>query len=493
MTILARHLRWLFLLGLVVSCGGKTDGDPDSVSDAGGANGSGGTTIAAGGGSGGGGAAGTGGFDDTIAVGGVTNTACVDDALCDTCLLHVRPDGSDSNDGTTWNRAFASVQMGLDVASATITASLGYSSCEVWVAEGTYLPTTLADETDPHSAAFRLREQVGLYGGFSGTESRRDERNAEEHETILSGDLGVVGDSSDNSYYVVVGADASVLDGFTVTGGRSRNQTAWESGVPVESGTNFSLVEGYCAGMLNYDVSPAVQGCRFAANEGEGICNYLNEIRISDCTFSNSGIVGIGAQLSIVSVSGCIVSGSARFGIYSTDGTLLDVDNSVIVDNDGGIYVDGDWGEATITGSTIANNSEEALCNQNRASIRVLNSIVWGSADVDVTAIVVDVTANGHFEFTNSIVQGGYDGAGVIDADPLFVSPETGDYSLMASSPAIDAGDACSATATLTDVLGNPRWDIAGVGTDPNGLDLGAYEFQGAVESDVVKTEFNCE
>ena len=52
---------------------------------------------------------------------------------------------------------------------------------------------------------------MALYGGFVGTETDRSERNWVTNVTILSGDIGVVGDNSDNSYAVVTGTSGGWL------------------------------------------------------------------------------------------------------------------------------------------------------------------------------------------------------------------------------------------------------------------------------------------
>ena len=76
----------------------------------------------------------------------------------------------------------------------------------------------------------------------------------------------------------------------------------------------------------------------------------------------------------------------------------------------------------------------------------------------------------------------GADVTGLIeDLDPKFRAPASGDFSLLADSPAIDAGTGLVAVAT----------DIRGVSrpTDGNGdgeaiVDLGAYEYYGAVDDE---------
>jgi len=72
-----------------------------------------------------------------------------------------------------------------------------------------------------------------------------------------------------------------------------------------------------------------------------------------------------------------------------------------------------------------------------------------------------------------------------IDADPLFVDPDNGDYRLQAGSPCIDAGDNSAVPPDITtDLDGDPRFvddpDTADTGFgDPPVVDMGAYEFQG--------------
>lgn len=127
-------------------------------------------------------------------------------------VLYVNAAATGAADGSSWADAFPDLQAALAEAAALA------PPVEVWVAEGTYRPTA---GTDRH-ASFVLQSGVALYGGFAGTEASLDERDWEAHPTVLSGDIGVPGDSLDNSYHVVVasGVDrTAVLDGFTITGG----------------------------------------------------------------------------------------------------------------------------------------------------------------------------------------------------------------------------------------------------------------------------------
>src|SRR5690625_2552222 len=69
-------------------------------------------------------------------------------------------------------------------------------------------------------------------------------------------------------------------------------------------------------------------------------------------------------------------------------------------------------------------------------------------------------------------------GSGNIDADPLFIDPANGNYSLQACSPAINAGSNSHYSdldEDTKDLAGNPRVYDFGEGT----IDMGPYEFQG--------------
>src|SRR5215475_1262798 len=72
------------------------------------------------------------------------------------------------------------------------------SGDEIWVAAATYKP----DASD-RTKSFALKDGVGIYGGFVGTETLRSQRNPAANVTILSGDIGTPGSAADNSYHVV--------------------------------------------------------------------------------------------------------------------------------------------------------------------------------------------------------------------------------------------------------------------------------------------------
>src|SRR5512146_1311716 len=86
--------------------------------------------------------------------------------------------------GTSWANAFGSLQSALTNPLCT----------QIWVAKGTYKPTTGLDRT----ISFVLMNGVAVYGGFLGTETLLSQRNPVLNETILSGNIGNLASPSDN-------------------------------------------------------------------------------------------------------------------------------------------------------------------------------------------------------------------------------------------------------------------------------------------------------
>jgi predicted outer membrane repeat protein len=194
---------------------------------------------------------------DAGSTGGSTGPGVCDDGWtgpgCDACVVFVHGQtGNDAQSGLTWGEALVTVQAGIDLATARI--SVGDADrCDVWVGAATYRPGT--DRT----AAFALAPGVGLYGGFSGTETAFEQRDPATYETILSGDLdqddaGSASTLDDNAYHVVIGANDAVLDGFTVTAG-------------VADGTGTGQARG--GGLYNASASPSVANVSFIGNTAE--------------------------------------------------------------------------------------------------------------------------------------------------------------------------------------------------------------------------------
>ncbi|GEM_PF-1204277 len=333
---------------------------------------------------------------------------------------------------------------------------------EIWVAGGTYKPMYspvdgVSFGTDKgRENAFLLVKDVKVYGGFAGTENTLADRNLSltANASILSGDI----DNNDlpdgtnntnNAYHVVLSSgDAGIatLNGFTIKGGYA------------DGGGNTITVSGNL----------------IKQNSGAGIYNYLSSPLIEFVTVShNSTAGGDGAGI-------CNVSSNPK------------IVNSLIHHNGGNTYRGGGvynaFSAPELINVTIADNTNNiaqgAVFNDGGGAI-IKNSIIWGnSANEGIGGYMG--TAN------NSIIQGEYSGPGtsVSNLDPQFTNAAAGDYTLSASSPAVNEGSNSLFTglnANTKDLAGNPRVYQYGSGI----IDMGAYELQQIMNNAPVLANLN--
>ena len=155
--------------------------------------------------------------------------------------------GAGTRNGTSWTNAFASSDLGAAIQGAV-------SGDEVWVAQGTYRPTSISGDFD---ASFVLKLGVSVYGGFGGTETNRDQRAPKTHVTVLLGNIGDPATSADNVYHVVTApfgvTGSTVLDGFTNRDGNARG--------------GFFASSGWGGGLYNSAASPRMSRCSFLRND----------------------------------------------------------------------------------------------------------------------------------------------------------------------------------------------------------------------------------
>ena len=397
-------------------------------------------------------------------------------------VLYVDASATGSADGSSWANAFTNPQAALLQA---------ISGCEIHVADGVYKPTTTTDRM----ISFQLKDGVWMMGGYAGYGATDpDARDPDLFRTVLSGDIGALNNTADDTYNVVfatsVGSD-TVIDGFTITGGNA-NLGKW----PYKSG----------GGMHVWFASPTVSNCRFVSNSGtSGGGMYIGEKsspRVDHCTFiANSATDGGGlyndATLPLV-LTNCTFAGNSATGgggVASSSAVATDtqLSNCILVGNkattgggiSGRLY--------TITNCTLVDNAATNTGAAMTVTVATLtNTIVWASAPAGNLIATTFAPS-----ITYSDIQGGYAGTGNLNADPFFThnpSPgadlvwgsaddDYGDLRILPLSPLADTGDnnAPGLAGITLDPAGAPRFNDVpttpdtGVGTSPV-IDMGAYE-----------------
>ncbi|ALL04042.1 hypothetical protein AQ505_00160 [Pedobacter sp. PACM 27299] len=202
--------------------------------------------------------------------------------------IYVNVAATGSNTGADWNNAYT------DLLNAITKAATGN---EIWVAKGTYSPGTAAAST------FTLKAGVKMYGGFAGTENLLTQRIANP-ESLFTVNESILTGSNVNNHVVSNIANVpkeTILDGFTITGGRTVN-------------SNSSNVANRGAGVYNTAGSAVFQNLwikdNIASNYGAGFFNsgtpaYLN-LLLENNSFYN-------AAFSFTFGAGMYNSGSAVF------------------------------------------------------------------------------------------------------------------------------------------------------------------------------------
>jgi parallel beta helix pectate lyase-like protein/uncharacterized protein DUF11 len=412
-------------------------------------------------------------------------------------VIYVDENAPGCNSGSSWYDAFTDLQDALQ-----LIRDCPNNGSEIWVAKGTYIPGTDADDT------YELIDGIDLYGGFAGNETNKDQRNWNTHRTILSGN-----NETENCYDVVMANGVNqntIFDGFVV-------EAADENGV-------------YC---LN--AAPTIANCLIQANGVAGIYCDVSDPNIIDCTVCHNWGDGIYCAESDPFISHCSIEGNLKNGVFC-DNSEPDITQSVIKKNDHdglfaeinsspllyeciveangsdgiecqgndsdlivshckiranaehGVYIyqaDGNitnnWihhnqqngiqlyncsSAADIRNNTIVYNAENGIERYSgTASPTVINNIIWGN----------NTQLSGSISPTYCCIQGvtvpndDYN----INNDPEFAysDPEFYNFHLDPNSPCIDAGDDTDVESGETDIDGDYRITII----DPN-VDIGADE-----------------
>jgi parallel beta-helix repeat protein len=219
-------------------------------------------------------------------------------------ILYVNYDASGNNDGTSWADAFTDLQSAIANTCPGIT--------EIWVAADIYKPSAYPADcmgcATERDFTFLLKGEVSLYGGFAGTEILLSERDIAANPTILSGDIGTVGNASDNVHHVVLAAFSTTtpttrLDGFIIT-----------------------------MGIANGSSNITVNGATIARNRGGGILTLDGTN-----TLTNNGLLenlaifggGIYTSEGTNTLRNNIIWGNGSSGITSNGGTLT-VTHSIV-------------------------------------------------------------------------------------------------------------------------------------------------------------------
>ena len=208
--------------------------------------------------------------------------------------------------------------------------------------------------------------------------------------------------------------------------------------------------------------------CSFSDNDlmgrgntyGAGIHAYLSSLDLNECTIQNN------------TASGTSIGGGIWFEGQPNQSYHANLTNCVVTGNQaqrgGGIHVR-HYNTMDLRFSTVSGNSADSLGagvdSFSYASIKASDSIIWGN-EPDANQFYRGWQGALSAEYCD--IEGGWDGDGNIDADPLLSDPASHDYHLTDASPCIDSAGGDGETAIDMDGDHRPQGD---------GYDMGADEY----------------
>ncbi len=286
-----------------------------------------------------------------------------------------------TGNGSSWNQAAGNLATALNSATA---------GTEVWVASGTYTPTSCSPCSDTElRKSFVLPPGVRLLGGFSGSETNPAQRLTTTSPTILSGEIepGIDTVGSRTVLLITAPTPGTVIDGITFTHGRAMDRS-------------LGLDDKYASGSLLYITSPsttvsyslAINNCTFtdgrARGYGGAICSEASfdrssQLSISACSFTSCSATVAGGAITLFAsfrgvdssqISACsfrqnssqetgggaIYLSGAEQGRIATSFTDVSFRENITGDGGGAILMYGKSGDCSPTFTNLTCESNEA-------------------------------------------------------------------------------------------------------------------------------------
>ncbi len=357
---------------------------------------------------------------------------------------YVDIDAPGGGDGLSWATAYNDLRDALDEAECG-------NVKHVWVAEGTY---TADGGNGDRDASFEMKTGVRILGGFDGTETDPDQRDWILNETILSGEIGLSNDLTDNSRHVVRATRVydGILNGFFI----ERGYAELTGGAGIRAGQIGSRpIFNNCTVRLNTGVGTDGAGAFI-----RGGARFINSRFVQNASDGRGGAIYLqNASGEGLDMWGCIVNGNSA-------------------DEGGGLAID-DAGKAAVINctfhaniATVGSGGGAVVFGNGSPLLIVANAIFRNNEGTSGTTLDQQITeGTGGTASANYSDLEGWDGSlggtGNIGLDPLFEDADGPDnilgtsddkLSITCLSPCLDAGDNASVPSGLNDDgHGDPR------------------------------------
>ena len=349
-------------------------------------------------------------------------------------VWHVDTTGSDSTgDGSTTN-PFATIQKGIDsssdgdtvlVAAGTYVENINYNGKNIMVGslylttqDTSYISSTIIDSDSSGSIVVfeSFEDSTAVLNGF--TFQNIIFYSGEGSQAIINineSSPKIINNRFDN-FYLFQGGESAVI--------YCENSNSL---IMNNVFTNGSLGNGYVLGgfILSKNSNVTIRNNRIENGyvgfaEPSGFIVSVNSENIIESNIiinPSMGYCVICAAISILDGSNCIIRNNFIFQAYGDGYGAVVASQSQYVSHNN-TFVSNSRGYANLSSDGI-----------------VSNDIIYASSN----AVYID--GNSNIQVSYSDIEGGWEGEGNIDADPLFCNQDGGDYTLAENSPCIGTGE----------------------------------------------------
>ena len=315
-------------------------------------------------------------------------------------IIYVDQNAKGSNNGTSWQDAYVSLQQGIDKAAQ----DEGW----VWVAQGTYTGSYV--EGGKVVGAIKVKSGAMVFGGFKGGETKLNQRNINKNVTEIHGKAGPYGPRAVDMDHL------TLFDGFLVQDSGYKNYPATDAHDIAGGGIR---THGWLAVIRNNRVTNCY------AKGGGGVAVWMDEQNPGEKNYAPI------------------------------------IDNNVIYRNIGkcgaGVQLRND--ETMFTHNVVAYNHHderakgiEVIINKELSDpCNIVDNIVWrnstaywgSSVGMSFHDLYNHVRSNdiAHCYYNDfSDINRSEHWDGLMVQNPLFVDPENNDFTLQEDSPCLNAG-----------------------------------------------------
>jgi predicted outer membrane repeat protein len=276
--------------------------------------------------------------------------------------VYVHAAATGANNGISWSNAFTDLQQALAIAT---------SGDEVWVAKGTYSPGNAV------TSSFSMVNGVKIYGGFAGNENQLTERDPNKIHTVNESIL----DGGNNAYHVIYNAgplaNNTLLDGFTITGGKTLTGSTGDNYQGAGIYNNNTTISAVFRNLIIRNNSAVIGGGIY--NKGSSVNFSYIELKDNTSTGDGAGLYNTGATIAFTNaILQNNIAGGNGAGMYTTVAvTLADLQflNNQSTSNGGGFY---NAGISSLTNITF-NNNQAAVAGgmYNASGNSLLNNVIF--------------------------------------------------------------------------------------------------------------------